>query len=89
MSRPESTERTGLAGSDPISVSLSRPGALLYESFELRRRQIAEELVQAHGAEPGGVFDDRELVLGAGAPDGSAISSVLKVSTKLSAKALS
>lgn len=43
--------------------------------------------MEAVVVEPGDVFDDGQLELGARAPD--AISSVLKVSTKLSAIALS
>jgi hypothetical protein len=43
--------------------------------------------VQAAVVEPGDVLDDRELQLAAGAPD-AVISSVLKLSTKLSAMLL-
>ena len=36
--------------------------------LELRRRQVAEALVQTGGVEPGDVFDDRQLQLRSGAP---------------------
>src|SRR5207244_5932995 len=39
--------------------------------FELGRRGVAERLVQPAGAEPAEVFDDGQLGLGAGAPDGA------------------
>ncbi len=45
--------------------------------------------MQAVVVVPADPFDDGELELGAGLPDGSRISSVLKLSTKLSAIALS
>jgi hypothetical protein len=56
------------------------------ESLELRWRQIAEALVQSDVVEPAEVLHDGQLELRAGAPDAS---SVLKLSTKLSASALS
>jgi hypothetical protein len=57
--------------------------------LELGWWDVAEAFVQAGVVEPAEVFDDRELELRAGAPDGSAISSVLKESTNDSASALS
>src|SRR3954454_17840457 len=39
------------------------------QSLELGRRNITEGFVQAGGVEPANVFDDRQLELGAGAPD--------------------
>jgi hypothetical protein len=58
------------------------------ESLELGRRQIAEGLVQAAG-EPSQLLDGGEFELAARARQTrSAIGSVLKESTKLSANAL-
>jgi hypothetical protein len=39
------------------------------EGLELRRRDLAEGLVQADGVEPSDSLHDRELELGPGAPD--------------------
>jgi hypothetical protein len=57
--------------------------------LRLRRGTIAEGLVRAVGVKPDDPFDDREFELGLGVPDAVEISSVLKVSTKLSAIELS
>ena len=51
------------------------------EGLELRRRQIAERLVQAHVVEPADLLDDGELELGAVGQTRSAISSVFRLST--------
>lgn len=59
------------------------------DGFELGGWDVAERAVEAVLVESGDPFDDRELELGAVRQTRSAMSSVLKLSTKLSAKALS
>jgi hypothetical protein len=63
------------------------PGSV--ESLKFGRRDVAEGLVQAVVVEPADVFDDAELELGRVRQTRSATSSVLKLSTKLSERALS
>ena len=72
--------------------SFARLGACLSPQrfgFELGWRQITEPLVQAAVVELAEVLHDGQLGLRSRTPDRSAISSVLKLSTKLSAGALS
>lgn len=57
--------------------------------FELGGRDVVERLMEAVVVKPADPFDDRELELGSVGQTRSAISSVLKESTKLSASALS
>jgi hypothetical protein len=59
------------------------------EGLRFGRWPIAERLVQLLVVEPADVFDDGQLELGAGAPNAVGDELVLKLSTKLSAMALS
>ncbi len=67
------------------------PGSVVDQSFvlELHGWPVCERFVQPDGVEPADVFDDRQLERVRVFQTRSAISSVLKESTKLSASALS
>jgi hypothetical protein len=60
-----------------------------FGSLELRWRPVAERFVHPGVVEPADVLDDGQLELRAGAPDAVGDQLGLKLSTKLSARALS
>jgi hypothetical protein len=72
---------SGLVVASACSMSLA-------QSLELCWRDITERFMEPGRCKPGDPFDDRELELGACAPDVVAIRSAINESTKLSARAL-
>ena len=60
--------RAGVARSEPGGRAQRDPGGGV-EGLEFGGWDVAERLVQAGGVEPGDPLDDRELELGAVAPD--------------------